>query len=165
MIQLLTLPLLAILGYQDFKTLSVNQILIIALVVIQFFIGLVQSENGQTYCLTSILNIALIAFQLILVTIYFKIKANVKLKNTILGTGDLFFFLFLCFAYSPLNLITFLLISFIVTLIIHLLIKGKNEKIPLIGYLAIYCGIVFVIGINTHDDTFVSNMLSQFVEL
>lgn len=161
MIQMLTLPLLAILGYQDFKTLSVNQILIIVLVVIQFIIGFVQSENIHTYCLTSILNIVLIAFQLILVSIYFKVKANMKLKDTILGTGDLFFLLFLCFAFSPLNLITFLLISFIVTLLIHLLIKGKNEKIPLIGYLAIYCGIVFIIGMNTHDDTFLSNMLSK----
>ena len=163
MVRLIVLPRLAILAYQDFKTLSVSRVLLISLVIIQFLIGILGERDMEFFLQTSIVNVILITLQLFLVSLYFKMKAKMRFVNTIMGVGDLLFLLFVCFLFSPLNLEMFLLLSFILTLAIHLVWKDRNTKIPLIGYMALFSGIVLIIGVDTFDDTFLLTTFDNLI--
>jgi hypothetical protein len=93
--------------------------------------------------------------------IYFrarKVNNSGKLINNVIGLGDIIFFLFLCMAFSPMNYIAFMIISLILTLLVHITVRNRFQRIPLIGYLSIWYTILAVTGFNTRSDMYLQNL-------
>jgi len=111
---LITIPLLFII-YEDFKYRAIHWIWLV--VFIGLIIGLLPIEP-----ITVLVNLALIGFQLLGLTLYFSLKEKkfINIVNQFLGIGDILFFIPLCFLFTPENLIWFFVCSLIFTLLAFL---------------------------------------------
>lgn len=160
MLNLLVLPILFILIYQDFTKYTVTLFLLILLIIVQLSIGLWTDgwEETATRCVT---NVTITIVQLLMLKIYFRVRKvndSGKLINNVIGIGDIIFFLFLCMAFSPMNYIAFMIISLILTLLVHITVRNRFQRIPLIGYLSIWYTILAVTGFNTRSDMYLQNL-------
>lgn len=162
-INLSILPILLILAYQDFTKYSVSLLWLIILIVLQFIIG-VYTIGFESILLNVVINISITLFQLIILMLYFKIKKttrNESFINNVLGLGDIIYFIFLSVAFSPINYLFFLITSLILTLVIHLILMNRHEKIALIGYLSILYSLVIALGFNTQNDIYFQSLLIE----
>jgi hypothetical protein len=155
--------LLILISFQDFKERQISWYLI-PLTFIAFLVRAM--NNGATDGLIqgTLLNVAFIALQLLLLTIYMSIKNKkmVNIVNEYLGLGDVLFFIVLCVAFSPINFIVFYLLSTFITLIsfiaYRILSKKATVEIPLAGAMASILIVLMLTGtlmpqLNFYDDT------------
>lgn len=164
MIAYLVCPILLLLIYQDFTKFSVSGIALLGLIALQPVVALFTLDL-ETWLIYLVTNVVLSVAQFSILRLYFSLKERGKKEkkqflNGIIGTGDLIFWLFLCEAFSPFNLTVFVIVSLILTLIVHVLRKQMSHKIPLIGYLSIAYLIVLISGYSCYDDTLLINMFS-----
>jgi hypothetical protein len=109
------------------------------------------------------INTLLLIFQFLLLTVYFSLRTRslTNIINKFIGTGDLFFFVFLSTAFSPFNFILFFILSLLLILIVYAIaLKGnlKQYKIPLLGDMSIIYLVLLAIeylhsGFNRFDDS------------
>jgi hypothetical protein len=90
-----------------------------------------------------VINLILVAFQYLGVTIYFSIKNRevINITQQYLGLGDILFLLAITPLFAPLHFCCFLIISLFLTLIIAALLFILNrtlKTIPLAGFLSLY---------------------------
>lgn len=160
MSNLLVLPILFILIYQDFTKYTVTLFLLILLIIVQLSIGL-RTDGWEETATLFVTNATITIVQLLMLKIYFrarKVNNSGKLINNVIGLGDIIFFLFLCMAFSPMNYIAFMIISLILTLLVHIIVRNRFQRIPLIGYLSIWYTILAVTGFNTRSDMYLQNL-------
>lgn len=159
--QFLTYPLLIILAYQDIKSMSVLQILLVSLLSIQALTGIY--EIGLlNWGANFIINSLLIIIQLSVLAIFYKFKnadRKFSIIDNIIGAGDIIFFFFLAAAFSPINYVTFLVTSLTISLIAHLLVSRNSNRMPLIGYLSIIFIICVIFIHDPYDDTLLMSLL------
>lgn len=142
----ITIPLLFII-YEDFKYRAIHWIW---LVVFTSLIICFQPLNFFHI----FINLILIGFQLLGLTIYFSLKSRqlVNIINKFLGIGDILFFLPLCLLFTPENMIWFFIGSLMFTLFSILLIQiiksPQKTTIPLAAWMSIALIIVFAISIH-----------------
>ncbi len=154
--------LLIVLIYQDFTQRAVNWLLLFLLIPCQS--GLTCLTIGAEELFFNIgINVMLLAFQFLLLTIYFSLRTRhlTNIINKFIGIGDLFFFIFLSLAFSPFNFILFFILSLLLILIVYAIaMRGKLEqyKIPLLGNMSIIYLIVLLVEqlscFDRFDDTF-----------
>jgi len=156
---------------QDFKYRAVAWYLFPLLAFFVLTFGYVEGIALKKLILFFEVNLIVVFFQLFFLTIYFSIK-NKKMFmpiNEIIGLGDILFLIILCFAFSPINFILFVIIALFLTLLIILIIrKGKFDnqyKIPMAGYLSVFYSIVLIVfyyllGINLYKDHFTEIILN-----
>lgn len=157
---------MGVMVYQDFKDRSISLIMVILTAILVSWSGYYYLEINQILKFAAI-NVAIISIHLFVVSIYYFLK-NRKLTmivNNQIGLGDILVLIVVCFAFSPLNFTTFLMLSLALTLLFHQLgrqiWKGSAETIPLAGYLSLFYIITllysqFLINYNLHDDSVIA---------
>lgn len=138
---IISISLLGIVVYQDFKGRSISWFLIPLLIVSFISYGLLFID---IYVFSTYfgINLSLILINLLGVTLFISIKEK-KLTNIIdsyLGLGDVLFFLVVTTVFSPINFIIFFLGSIFLTTLTYgviALIKKKQTLIPLAGAMSV----------------------------
>ena len=138
----ISLPLLAILFYEDQKHRAVSWILFPFLALL--FIANSITAVGLTDTLYNTLyNFIFLFIQLLLISVYFSIKENklVIITKDYLGLGDVLFLICIAFFFSPLNFMAFyfgsLFIILVGVLLYTMLKKQFKPQLPLAGLQAI----------------------------
>ena len=140
-LHIIILLLLIVLIYQDFTERSVHWFLFPLLIISQFTLTYL-SIGWDDLLLNATVILALLALQFLLLSLYFSFRNGrlINIINKYIGIGDLFYFLFLCLAFSPFNFISFFVGSLLLILTTYFLLirtKTKQYKIPLLGSLSI----------------------------
>lgn len=170
LLDFITVIILAIIIYQDFKIKAISWYLLPVLFIPVIIKGL-QYLCFQLLLQYFLINIVFVLLLFIGVTIYYSIK-NKKLTNIIntsIGLGDILFFIVLCSTFSTINFIIFILITLILISIIYgiliYLLKISDKRIPLAGNMAIFLIILILLNFivkvfNFYDDNLVLSILS-----
>lgn len=139
---------------QDFHHRAVSIIWLTLTLVLQILIVITQISVKEFLAFWGI-NLLILAIQLGMLYFFFGIK-NRKFTTLIdqsIGKGDIFFFVVVTAAFSPINFILFYITALSITLFISLLFYRK-KLIPLAGWLAIlYLPVVVLnlIPVNLHS--------------
>ena len=169
---ILSIILLGIIVFQDFKYKAISWIILPLLFVFTLISAF--QKNAVIYVGEQfILNMAFILFQLAMVTVYFSVKNRkmINIWNTYLGLGDLLFFIILAGSFSFINFVLVYLSSLFIIIVAYALYriikKDGSEQIPLAGGMAavmIFC-LLFKNSknLNFYDNTFVLALSGQFV--
>jgi hypothetical protein len=170
-LNIISLIVLGILTYQDFKNREVSVFLMIVLFVLFTIQAFMAGSSLKSIGAPFLLNIAFVLAQLGGVALYFTLKHKkmVLLIDTYIGLGDIVFLGICCIAFSTAKFILFYLASLIIALVCTLVYKKMKQieamDIPLVGYMSIVlvCCIAYKM-INTsfgfYDDSFLLNMLN-----
>ncbi len=156
---------LLIISYQDFTKRLINWYyfpIAAILLLVQLF------QKGQSVaCLENIgLNCLIILFMLLMATLLISLK-NRKftiIVDNSLGSADVLSFGLLCIALSPVNLILFLLITFIFSAlfqVVSLPFSKKAKFIPLAGIV----GVLLSVGIALQDGLNIINLTNDYQTL
>lgn len=170
MISIISVTLLTVIVFQDFKY---RQIFWITLPVL-FVVFTVQSyfQNGLKYtALYFSVNACLVAFifvsGILLVAVSKKQSLNETFK-TFIGVGDVLFFLVLCTAFSPFMYLAYCGISALLAIIGYLayngFVKHKLTSSPFAGIMALSLIFLLVIkqfndGLDFYDDELIAIIL------
>lgn len=133
--ELLVYILCSILLFQDFKFRKVNLYVMIFLFFLNLFLGYSLIHN-DIFILTGI-NVLLVLFLLLSLFIYYSIK-NKKIYNITdqeLGKGDIIMLLVLTPSFLSFNLMMFIILSIIVSILFALVVNIKS--IPFAGIIAL----------------------------
>lgn len=147
---IVSISLLLLIFYQDSKYKAVTWILfpIIALVFLVFNL---YSNPFEVVLLNSVINLGFVAIQLILLTLYFSIKARkmVNIAQQSLGWGDILFLVAVCLLLPPNTFFLFYIVSLILVvlkeIIARLLFAIHSDKIPLAGLQALLLACLIII--------------------
>jgi len=136
---LLLLTSLIPLIWEDFKHREIHLAYLLVFISVSFLVS--YRLNQLEYVL---FNLLFLAFNLIIVYIYFSIKNKgiTKFIDVKLGWGDIVFWLGLIFHFSFVNFIIFFIISLILILILNF--KNRNS-IPLAAWQSIFLIIILII--------------------
>ncbi len=141
MTNLLLIPILSIILYQDIRYRMVYLWAFILLIILSFIHN--YKSIGLYYTLYNfILGLLFILTQLFFVWIWFKIQKK-TLKNSI-GSGDLLFLLAMLVGFSFNTFILLYITSLLFSLIAYLLFIKKGNTIPLAGYMS-FCWIIYIL--------------------
>ncbi len=168
---IISIIILSILCYQDFKQHEISFWLLIILFAV-FLITACQIENSiKTVFRNFAINAGFVLVQFSLVKLYFSVrkKQNEPLLDKYIGQGDLLFFLVCCLAFSVSWFIPFYIGSLVIALIAAVARNGlqkiKTVEIPLAGIMS--CVMVLFIAIKlTHksisfyDDSYLFQLMN-----
>lgn len=164
LIQLSFVVLLLLVIVQDFKYRAISWLLIPALLLITVVRG-VEMTSIETLLAFSLINIAFIAIQLLLLSLYISVK-NRRLINIVdshIGLGDVLFFLVLCTAFSTLNFVLFyvsaLLFSLLGFVIYQSFSKKEESSVPLAGLFSIAMLFVLLVHVVRPDLNFYNDIV------
>jgi len=135
---------------EDFQQRSIHIGWLGALGILGIVYGWVYQQPAMNL-MTIGINIGFIGLQLLLISLYFSIKAKrwVNIADSLLGWGDIVFFFLLCLLLPTLHLIWFYTLSLVMVLLFFLIIKKiylpELVTIPLAGGMSI-CLMVYLIG-------------------
>ncbi len=123
----------ALITWQDLKTRLINLWLIVVFAAINFLHYLLlhpicQFLENSAFCIIYFL----FCYLVLLIFYYLKNKRFEKIIDSKIGLGDVLIFLSIGCSIDPLNLVPFFTLSFIISIIIHLIFIPKNT-IPLVG--------------------------------
>lgn len=161
---IISISLLGVIVFQDFKYKAVSWIVFPALFLL--FVLAALEQNSIVYVVEQFLfNIVFVLFQLFMVTVYFSIKSRkiINIEKNYLGSGDILFFIVLAVSFSFLNFVFVYILSLIAVVAAYLFYqlfkKNATEQIPLAGGMAILMilclGLKYVNGsLNFHDDSY-----------
>lgn len=145
--------LLAII-WQDFKERAVYwfffPVLIILVIIKDSYVGNLPFEEY-------FVNLSFIGLQVSVLHNYYYIKKRRLVKmESYLGLGDVLFFIFLGFLFSPITFLVFQLSSLLLILL-YLLFLKNNRNIPLAGCQSIILIIIILINLFTQETLFNSD--------
>ncbi|MFD2162280.1 hypothetical protein ACFSJU_07735 [Paradesertivirga mongoliensis] len=157
--------------YQDLRYRAVYWVLFPALLGLLVLLG-IQERDILDLTLSSTYNLAFLLLQLLVLFIYFSVKAGrfVNITSGYLGWGDVLFLLCIAFYLSPVNYLLFYILSLVLVLLGALLIytfrHAQEIKIPLAGLQAILFASLLVTDwnlkiLNITNDHWLLNYLSQ----
>lgn len=152
LINIFIVLLLIILAFQDYKDREVSIWLFCVLAVLSSF-KLYLYGFTEVY-VDVIFNIVVLGIQVSVLCIYFNL---IKKRDvfSMIGLGDIFFFVLLTLSFSLVYFILFQLVSLIVALIFSVVVKfNKREYIPLAGIQASCLSVVFVLEMIMQIDLF-----------
>jgi hypothetical protein len=145
---ILTLFLL-ILIFQDFKTREISIWVLVGIFACNAVIFLI-SPNLKELFHSFYVNVLFLIFLLLTLTLYFSIKERklVFIADNYLGWGDIIFIFTITLCFSTVNLILYLVCSFLFTMLFYLIFKIINpslkKEIPLAGFLAITLILLYI---------------------
>jgi len=167
----ISIVILGILSYQDFKSRRISLLLLIALFML--FFGMAYQVEGSLNAVIRnfAFNAGFVLIQFILVKIYFSLrnKRIEALLDTYIGKGDLLFFIVCCLAFSVTWFIPFyigsLLLALIATIISNLFRKVKTLEIPLAGVMSLVMLLSITIklthkSLNFYDDSYLFQLMN-----
>lgn len=158
---------LAGITYQDFRYRGIYwwmfPILFILLVL-----NTLHASNVELMLSSALSSCFFLGIQLVLLMAYLSLKRGriVNIFSGFFGLGDLLFLLSITVVFSFLNYLMFYMISLLIVISLSSFsvskLQGKDYKIPLAGYQAIFLNILMMLqwqlpGIFLHADAFLSN--------
>lgn len=143
------LPLFSI-AYQDFKQRAISWYWPVLLFLVSAYSGWVM--YGHEMLINSAFNLAFLIIVFGTVTVYFSLKTKklVNIFDVFVGWGDVVFLLALIPFFHPLDYVLFYTISAILSIVVALLMKGK--EIPFAGILSLILMLFFFTGWITGTD-------------
>lgn len=147
---IVSISLLSLIFYQDLKFKAVTWILF-PIVAVVFLVFNIYSNSFEVVLFNSIINLGFVAIQLILLTLYFSIKARkiVNIAQQSLGWGDILFLVAVCVLLPPNTFFLFYIVSLILVvmkeIIARLVFARHSDKIPLAGLQALLLACLIVI--------------------
>jgi hypothetical protein len=172
LVQLLSAILLLLIFLQDLRERAVYWIWFPVLTAGLLLIRLHHMADSHAWWGMVALNVALIAVQLLFLTIYFswRRKQLTNITRGLLGWGDLLFLLSITVYFSAANFMFFYIASLTISLVVWILLKAlqlvQTEKIPLAGFQAILL-LLFLAAewwphwIALDDDTWLLNLIRR----
>jgi hypothetical protein len=168
--QVLTLIVLSILFIQDFKSRSVYWFWFPILTILFFVLKMAGQVSLYEVFINSLYPMGFLLLQLLILTAYFSYKAGhiVRITNKLLGWGDIWLLVCLCFYFDLFSYVAFYVSSLIVVLIFwplwqRLIRKKKLGFIPFAGLQSFILIGLFLWSWNTHvvlsNDFWVLNLL------
>lgn len=130
--------ILMFIAWQDFKFRAVYWWLFVVLLIALMEMKIIQGD-WQSFFYDLTCNVMFLGTQLLFLTFYFSIKEKrlVNIFNGYFGLGDLFFLLSITTYFSFFNYVVYYLISLfaviLMSIVIQVLVKKPNPKIPLAG--------------------------------
>ncbi|HET6243898.1 MAG: hypothetical protein H0V01_04430 [Bacteroidetes bacterium] len=170
---IMSISLLSIIAFQDFKYKAVSWMVFPALFLLFVLAALEQNTIGFI-AEHFLLNMVFVLFQLLMVTVYFSIKSRkiINIERNYLGSGDILFFIVLAVSFSFLNFVFVYILSLIAVVAAYLFYrlfkKNTAEQIPLAGGMAVLLAFFYVLKIinmpfNFHDDSFALELSSRLI--
>lgn len=149
-----TISLLGI-AFQDFKERRVSLILFISYLISGILIFYLKCNSLYFFVFTLLSNLIIILSILFTILIFSKYIIK-KAFFSLIGLGDILFFIAFSFSFPTFTFLNFFIFSIIFTFAIHFLFKlitpSKLSTIPLAGGMAIFVMCVYFLywtGINT----------------
>jgi hypothetical protein len=153
--------------YQDFKFRKISWVLLPLLFTVLVLMA-AQHFNWKDASKNFGINASFLLLQFVLLSVYFSIRKK-KLTNifdSMIGWGDILMLLVLCMAFSPMNFIFFYLSSLIFSVVFFLIIRLKNNTVPLAGMQSALLLLVWICnltipGIDIYNDTWLATFLNN----
>lgn len=122
--------------YQDFKNLEILLVSILISFSLQYFLYL--KGFYSVHWMDIIVNITLLAFNFLIILIYYRIKEKSTRKNLkgLIGNGDLLFLISCSICFNTMYFLIFLVISFTVAALFGLILYSK-KPLPLVSFIGI----------------------------
>lgn len=167
---ILSILLLVLISYQDFKTFSISWWLIPLIFITGIAVSYLSIGLGRTFK-TLLINAGFISFLILSIALLvaFKHGKFINITESYLGWGDILFLISIIGFFSSLNFMFFIITGLILTLLAHqgykYLGQPKHPRIPLAGYIALVLIVVIIIkyfskGLNLYDDYWLYKRLS-----
>jgi len=167
----ISIIVLCVLSYQDFKQRQVSVFLLIALFILFSIVAYQVEISWKEMVKNFVINAGFVAIQIVVVKIYFSLrnKRNERILDTYIGKGDLFFFIVSCLAFSVAWFIPFYIISLIIallsTIISNGLGKAKTVEIPLAGIMSLVMVVSIIIKLvhnsfSFYDDSYLLQLMN-----
>lgn len=161
---IISMGLLGVIFYQDLKFKAVTWI-IFPVVASVFLVYNLYCNPFEIVVLNSATNIGFIIIQLLLLTLYFSIKAKkiVNIAQQSLGWGDILFLLAVCLLLPPNTFFLYYIISLIIIvlkeIVTRMIFKKYSDKIPLAGLQALLLAVLIIVqqlifGLNITKELF-----------
>jgi hypothetical protein len=153
--------LLLIVTWQDFTERAVLFYIFPLLLVLMGF-----SVPFSLFISCFLLNCAFIIFLVTMLSIWFSIKHKkfVNITTTLIGAGDILFFIVLAAGFSLMNFIIFFIASLLLIIGFVSIKRKLADNVPLAGIQSLFYLILLVINqtgidLNLYDDTWILNCL------
>ena len=165
----ITLIILAVIVYQDFKYFGISWILF-PCVLISFISMVMINGNINTLLLNTGFNLGFLILLSGSVMLYVYIKEKgFKNISKYIGSGDLLFLLMVSVLLSPVNFILFNLASFMIILLVSgtvRIFRKIPQRIPMAGFQALLLFIIILLSyilsdITLFDDTFAIHFIQS----
>ncbi|KDN55717.1 hypothetical protein FEM21_13190 [Flavobacterium seoulense] len=144
LLKLLILGVFSLIFFQDYKDRKVYWFLY-PVVGILVFILQAQILPLNIALINSGVNLLLVLFLLIFSYLYARLKLKKSLLQSVLGLGDILFFIAIAFSFSIVSFWVLFVFSLIFSLILHLVLKYKQieKTVPLAGYMSLFFAAVY----------------------
>jgi hypothetical protein len=148
---LITLFLLVF--FQDFKDRKVHWFLY-PLVGILVLILQMQKVNLYSTLVNVGCNLSFVLILLFVCNLYAKLKLKKPFLSEVFGLGDVLFFIFISFSFSTISFLTLFVFSLVFALVVHQFLKNNHpeETVPLAGYMSLFFGSIYGIGLFYNDN-------------
>ncbi len=145
--------------YNDFKYRLISTFALIAIFCLTF-VNMIFKYDFLTFLLNGVLNILFLFFLFLTIKLYFKLRKEDDIINKQIGAGDLYYFVCLIFAFTPVSFMFYLTFTFIISLIWFLISRltktANRDLVPLAGIAALlfvfYQSIGFLSEYNLFSD-------------
>ena len=127
-------------AYQDIKQRKVLLLVLLGLISLVTFKAILLAAYLEVALLECFINLVIISLMVLLLWIYFKLLRKKQLTD-VLGLGDILMFVVFAIAFSAVTFIIHLTLSFVFSLMFHLILKKhykKENTVPLAGFMSIY---------------------------
>ena len=147
---LISIALMLILAYEDFRNREIS-VIWIAIFYLIILIEVIQSNNWSLENI--IINVIVFIFLGLGVVIYSMVRWGTKRQiiNRTIGLGDILLAPSFIFIFSPANFLIFLNTGFLLGIIFYILSKKRSAKIPLAGIFAMVYSILLITSIAHID--------------
>lgn len=141
LLSLLIIFVLASIAYQDLKE---RQVYLILFPLLGVLMGLKHFLNSslEPFLYAIGINLLIIAFMMLTIYLYSRLKLNQKLFK-VFGIGDLLMFICISLAFSSLSFIIIFVASLIFSLLLHMVLRSV-KTVPLAGYMSLFLGVVYI---------------------
>lgn len=143
-LKLLLLAVFSLIFFQDYKDRRVYWflypitgilVLILQIQIIPINIALINSG----------FNLLFVLFLLFFCYLYSRIKLKKNVLQSVLGLGDILFFMAIAFSFSIASFLVLFVFSLIFSLLMHTLLKHKQKEttVPLAGYMSLFFAVIY----------------------
>lgn len=144
LLKILLLAIFSLIFFQDYKDRTVYWFLYPIMGILALLLQL-QITPIYVVLINSGFNLLFIIFLLVFCYLYARIKLKKSLLQSVLGLGDVLFFIAIAFSFSIVSFLVLFVFSLIFSLILHLVLQYKQteQTVPLAGYMSLFFAVVY----------------------
>lgn len=148
--KLLLLVTFSLIFLQDYKDRRVYWFLYPIVGILALGIQL-QLSPTTIVLMNTAFNLAFIALIITFCYLYTLIKLKKPFLQSVLGLGDILFFIAIAFSFSIASFLVLFVFSLLFSLLVHTLLKHQHKEstVPLAGYMALFFGFIYALSFFT----------------